>query len=101
MKTSIIISSYNEEKTISGVITSCSIHNPDSEIIVVDDGSVDNTEKELTELSKHYNFRYEKLKQNHGKNWAMVHGAEIATGDIIIFLTQIYQILKKNTLMSC
>ena len=78
MSTSIIICTYNEEKTISNVVVSCCMHNPDSEIIVVDDGSLDNTEKQLTELSKNHNFRYEKLIRNQGKSWAMVHGAEVS-----------------------
>jgi glycosyltransferase involved in cell wall biosynthesis len=57
MKPSIIICTYNEEKTIADVIISCCMLNPYSEIIVVDDGSIDNTENILTELSKDYSFR--------------------------------------------
>lgn len=72
------------------------MHNPDSEIIVVDDGSVDNTEKKLTALSKNYDFRYEKLKQNHGKSWAMVHGVEVSTGDIILFFDADLSNIKKE-----
>lgn len=96
MKTSIIICTYNEEKTISDVVISCCVHNPNSEIIVVDDGSVDNTESLLTELSKNYDFKYEKLKQNQGKSWAMVHGVEISTGDIILFFDADVSNIKKE-----
>lgn len=96
VRTSIIICTYNEEKTISDVIISCCMHNPDSEIIVVDDGSVDNTEKKLTKLSKNCNFRYEKLKQNQGKSWAMVHGVEVSTGDIILFFDADVSNIKKE-----
>ncbi len=44
MKASIIICTYNEEKTIADVLIACCNLNPDCEIIVVDDGSADNTE---------------------------------------------------------
>ncbi|MCK9625803.1 MAG: glycosyltransferase family 2 protein [Bacteroidales bacterium] len=96
MKTSIIICTYNEEKTISNVVISCCVHNPDSEIIVVDDGSVDNTENLLLELAKKYIFRYERLKQNKGKSWAMVHGVEISTNDIILFFDADVSNIKKE-----
>lgn len=96
MKTSIIICSYNEEKTISDVVISCCVHNPNSEVIVVDDVSLDNTERVLTELSKKYVFTYEKLKQNQGKSWAMVHGVEVSTGNIILFFDTDVSNIKKE-----
>lgn len=85
MKTSIVICTYNEEKTITNVVSLCCQNNPDAEIIVVDDGSSDNTELLLTELQHKYNFRYEKLNKNMGKSWAMVHGVELAANEIILF----------------
>jgi glycosyltransferase involved in cell wall biosynthesis len=71
MKASIIICVYNEEKTIAKVLISCCTFLPDSEIIVVDDGSTDNTENILKELSKEYLFIYERLDKNRSKSWAM------------------------------
>ncbi|HVN59120.1 MAG TPA: glycosyltransferase family 2 protein [Bacteroidales bacterium] len=85
MKTSIIICTYNEEKTIADVLISCCRLNPDCEIIVVDDGSSDNTVNILNELSKEYTFRYEKLEKNMGKSWAMAHGVELSENEIILF----------------
>lgn len=85
MKTSIIVCTYNEEKTISDVIAACCKYNPDSEIMVVDDGSTDGTENILTALAKEYSFRYEKLSANKGKSWAMVHGVEKSTNELILF----------------
>jgi glycosyltransferase involved in cell wall biosynthesis len=85
MKASIIISTYNEEKTIENVVKSCCKFNKGSEIIVVDDGSTDNTERILYDLQRKFNFIYEKLPENKGKSWAMVRGVEIASNDIILF----------------
>ncbi len=79
---SIIICTFNEEQTISEVVTSCCKYNEESEVIVVDDGSTDNTESILVELQGKYTFRYEKLIQNKGKSWAMAHGVEISVNEI-------------------
>jgi len=96
MNTSVIICTYNEEKTISEVVISICEINPDSEVIVVDDGSIDNTWHLLTELSKKYNFRHERLEQNKGKSWAMVHGVEISTSDIVLFFDADLSNIKKE-----
>lgn len=85
MKASIIICTYNEDKTIADVVTACCKLNPDSEIIVVDDGSTDNTQNILNELTEAYSFRYEILEKNTGKSWAMARGVEISGNDIILF----------------
>ena len=85
MKASIIICTYNEDRTIAEVVMACCKLNPDYEIIVVDDGSSDSTGNILNELSKIYSFRHERLKKNMGKSWAMAHGVEISENDIILF----------------
>lgn len=46
----LLLPSYNEEKHIASVIKSCAKYNLD--IIVVDDGSTDNTPKILEALKK-------------------------------------------------
>ncbi len=84
-KTSIIICAYNEEPTIKNVVNKCREYNPESEIIVVDDGSEDDTQKILEELNKEIDFRYIRLDENQGKSNAMVLGVEKATKDIIMF----------------
>lgn len=96
MKASIIICTYNEEKTIAEVVMACCNLNPDSEIILVDDGSTDNTENILNELAKGYSFRYERLIKNMGKSWAMVHGVEISENDIILFFDADVSNIKKD-----
>jgi len=96
LKTSIIICSYNEEKTISDVIISCCKYNPDAEIIVVDDGSVDRTETILTSLAKDYTFKYERFKKNKGKSYAMAHGVEVSSNEIILFFDADVTNIKKE-----
>jgi glycosyltransferase involved in cell wall biosynthesis len=96
MKTSIIICTYNEEKTIADVLISICRLNPDSEIIVVDDGSTDNTESILRELSRSNSFRYERFEENKGKSWAMAHGVEISTNEIILFFDADVSNIKKE-----
>lgn len=85
MKASIIICAYNEEKTIADVVMACCKLNPECEIIVVDDGSTDNTETIMNELSPKYSISYERIQKNMGKSWAMVRGVEMATNEIILF----------------
>jgi glycosyltransferase involved in cell wall biosynthesis len=97
MKASIIICTYNEEKTIGHVLIACCKLNPESEIIVVDDGSTDNTENILNELSTRYSFKYERLNKNMGKSWAMAHGVQISENDIILFFdADVSHIMKEH-----
>lgn len=96
MKTSIIICVYNEVKTISGAVKSCCSHNPDAEVIVVDYGSEDEIEANLRKLSNSFSFKYEKLTRDMGKGWAMVHGVERATNEIIVFIDADTTNIKKH-----
>jgi len=80
------VCTYNKEETIFGVVAACCKHNPDAEVIVVDDASTDSTEEVLTTLSLHYKFEYLKLNKNRGKSYAMAHGVEYATNEVILFL---------------
>ena len=84
-KLSIIICTYNEEKTICDVVGACRLYNESSEIIVVDDGSQDQTEALLQSLNQSIPFSYIKLPENKGKSYAMTVGIENATGDILLF----------------
>ncbi len=82
---SIIICTYNEEKTIENVVKSVCQYNPDRQVIVIDDGSTDSTPQILRHLSDQYNFLYERFEQNKGKSWAMVRGVELAKHEILVF----------------
>ena len=84
-KLSIIIPTYNESKTITQVlenVMAVALEGYTKEIIVVDDGSTDDTVKKLGSWNK--KIRFVSLPQNKGKGAAVTEGLKTATGDIII-----------------
>jgi glycosyltransferase involved in cell wall biosynthesis len=86
-KISIIIALYNEEKTIIEILSrikKTKKNNYEYEIIVINDGSTDNSLKLLEKNPNLYN-RLLDFKNNKGKGFAVKEGIIIATGDYIIF----------------
>jgi len=84
MKLSIIIPAYNEEKTIKKLLVlvkKANIGDIKKEIIVVDDGSRDNTLHILRGVDE---IKLISHKKNRGKGAATRTGIKHATGDIII-----------------
>ena len=85
MRTTVIIPSYNEEKTIREIIiTVKKFLQENDEIIVVDDGSTDNTQNILKHDLKNI---YSKLiinKRNYGKGYSIRRGITSASCEIII-----------------
>jgi len=82
---SIIIPAYNEEKVIARTIESTmEIDYPHKEIIVVDDGSKDNT----LLIAKRYQSDMVKVlhKENGGKASALNYGLTFARGEYIAVL---------------
>ncbi|HKK60719.1 MAG TPA: glycosyltransferase family 2 protein [Salinivirga sp.] len=95
-KTSIVICAYNEEPTIEDVVSKCREYNPESELVVVDDGSQDKTEEILRSLNKELDFRYIRLDENQGKSNAMALGVQKAERDIILFFDADVSGIKKE-----
>ncbi|RLF76912.1 glycosyltransferase family 2 protein [Thermococci archaeon] len=79
-KISIVIPAYNEANRIGTVLSE--IPEFVDEIIVVDDGSEDNT----SEVAKRFGVKTLRLEPNQGKGAAMREGVKEAMGDIIIFM---------------
>ncbi|MGB9814238.1 MAG: glycosyltransferase family 2 protein [Thermovenabulum sp.] len=82
MKISAVIPAYNEAKKIESVIDSLKKIKEINEIIVVNDGSTDDTGKKA-EIK---GVKVVNLKKNHGKGYACFAGFKEAEGDIILFL---------------
>ena len=84
MKLSIIIPCFNEESTVKTLVESVQASQVDiQEIIVVDDGSVDNTLKILHSM-KSDNLIIKTHKYNKGKGAALRTGFQAAKGDICL-----------------
>lgn len=88
MKLSVIIPVYNEEKTIREIISRVLKVNLGKkitkEIVVVDDGSTDQTWEILKELSYKDKIKIFAHKKNLGKGAAVRTGIKKSTGEIII-----------------
>ena len=84
---SVIIPAYNAEKTIKRAILSVLNQNYDGnvEVIVIDDGSTDQTAFRVTEL-KLEEVKIISLPENLGAGRARNRGLDVATGNYIAFL---------------
>ncbi|SMC49060.1 glycosyltransferase family 2 protein [Moheibacter sediminis] len=84
-KLSIVIPVYNEEENIALLVgrVEGALHSIDYEIILVDDGSTDNTRQEVKKLNNP-NVVLIELKKNYGQSLALASGIDYATGDYII-----------------
>ncbi len=85
-KLSIIIPVYNEEGTIRPIlkkINELKIDNIDFEVIVINDGSTDNSVKIIKENNELYN-QFINLEKNSGKGFAIKSGLKLVTGDYVI-----------------
>ena len=92
MLLSVIIPTYNEEKTIREIVDRIKRVAIPKEIIMVDDGSKDSTPAILDEMKSAANLVPDTTnrlvvvhKKNGGKGSALKIGIEAAKGDIIIF----------------
>lgn len=77
-----IIPAYNEENTIGGVLTVLKKIPEIKKIIVVSDGSEDNT----VEIAKSFEVDVIALEENMGKGGAMKIGLDKCSADVLLFL---------------
>ena len=86
-KVSIIIPAYNVEKCLSESVKSAEKQSyKNIEIIIVNDGSSDNTEKVASDLSKKYSNVEVVNQENSGPGEARNRGIVAAKGDYVLFL---------------
>lgn len=92
MKLTVVMPVYNEEETIAGIlqrVVDAPLAGLESEIIVVDDGSSDQTAARArafiaTCRAPRRTLRIEALPLNRGKGYALRQGFALATGDIVV-----------------
>ena len=83
---SILVPCFNEEETIEVTVAELSqLHYPNYEIIVINDGSSDNTSEVVRDLLPVYDrLRFIDLKENNGKANALYLGLLAAKGEILM-----------------
>lgn len=86
MKLSVVIPAFNEEATVSQILDLLLDKVKDlDEIIVIDDGSIDNTSQICRDYANsHSQVHYYLQPHNMGKTEALKEGFRRSTGDIVI-----------------
>jgi glycosyltransferase involved in cell wall biosynthesis len=82
MKVSVLIPAYNEADRIGQTIRALGRVQAISEIIVVDDGSMDDTESQARKAG----VRVIRHSRNYGKGAALYSAISASTGDVLVFL---------------
>ncbi|KYC35921.1 glycosyl transferase [Scytonema hofmannii PCC 7110] len=88
MKVSIIISNYNYAKYLPAAVESVITQtHKNTEIIIVDDGSKDNSPEVILQLAQKYPGKIKAIfQENQGQGAAFNTGFEATSGDIVAFL---------------
>jgi polyisoprenyl-phosphate glycosyltransferase len=77
-----IVAAYNEENTIADVLRALTTSPLIDEVIVVSDGSTDET----VAISRSFDVRTIALRENRGKGYAMRVGVDYSSNDILFFV---------------
>jgi len=96
IKLSIVIPVYNDERYIVRNIERLRHDNTladyDVELIIIDDGSTDNTDVLIKQLVKEMHIKFMSYSPNAGKGNAFVKGVERATGEYVLLIDSDLQI---------
>lgn len=89
MDLSVVVPAFNEAESLpelaEWVDKVCTLSSIDYELIVIDDGSSDNTWEVLQQLAaKNSNIRCVRFRRNYGKAAALQTGFEASAGDVVI-----------------
>jgi glycosyltransferase involved in cell wall biosynthesis len=100
IKLSIIIPCYNESESVEILVNKCKqIQDSDIEIILVDNGSTDNTHETLTNLNVSKQINSIRIDKNIGYGNGILKGLEKAKGNIVSWThadlqTDIFDVIK-------
>ena len=87
---SCVVPAFNESRSLPVLLQQLSdmleAHFPHWEIVVVNDGSSDDTELALAPWLAHSNIRYVALSRNFGKEAALTAGIDRARGEVVLLL---------------
>ena len=85
-KLSVLVPVYNEEKTVAEILARVlALGSIVKEIVIVDDGSQDNTAAVIREIAEREpKIQFHQLEKNQGKTAAISKALELATGTILI-----------------
>lgn len=86
---SIILPTYNQcerLKIVLEILKEQNYEKSNYEVIVVDDGSTDTTEQIVNSIESTYDLIYKKHSKNLGRSVTRNTGAEIASGELLIFM---------------
>lgn len=86
---SIVVPLFNEEESLPELVDwiekVCGEHGYVHEVIMIDDGSTDDSWKVITELSQQYSaVKGIKFQRNYGKSAALYEGFKAASGNVVI-----------------
>jgi len=84
MKLSVVIPVYNESRTVAEIVRRVRLVPLQTEIILVDDGSQDDTLAKIDRLAQRESLVVVKHEHNRGKGAALRTGIAHATGEIVI-----------------
>jgi len=84
MKVSVIIPVYNEKSTIEEILRRVKAEEIATEILVIDDGSIDGTRKNLENLDQDSQLRVILHDRNRGKGAAVRTGFQNAAGEVFL-----------------
>lgn len=94
-KLSCVIPAYNESAHLKSFVEqlfkTLSLLTQEIEIIIVNDGSNDDTEQVIKTLLPHYPIHYMALSRNFGKEAALSAGIDASTGDVTLLIDGDFQ----------
>ena len=87
MNLSLVVPCYNEEGNVKNLIEKCEkfLSNQKHELILVNNGSTDNTEKKIDEFLNIPNIKKVNVNSNKGFGYGVLQGLLAASGDILSY----------------